>query len=224
MQQTKKKSRGFSFGSTSTMLVGSLTMIMLVLWYIMHSMVVIPPTSQSQASSSSSQSSQPQISNIQKSMRGTPTQQKGNYFMQSISQQKPSLTANDVSLLNSALGERASNFTTGVFITIPDWITHDPEAGIPPPPCLYAKQTGYNVYLFEEGWRDASAVEEGSSTQCPLPKGGQLPLSKEEIPQISIILAFRNMASDTIRSIISILNCARQVDSIEILILDIASK
>jgi hypothetical protein len=230
----KKRSR---FGSTTTVMVGGLTIIMLMLWYVMHSMVATPPSqSNNQASSSSSSSSG---SSGQKLIRGSPTphavsqSMTHNNILQPIDRGIPSLSEADVKMLSDVLGPKASNFTTGHFITIPGWVTKDPEAGIPPPPCLYSQLTKYNVYLFEDGWRDATQVEEGTLSQCPLPKGGQMPLRKKEedggkeedsVPEVSVVLAFRNMATDTIRSIISVLHCARQVKSIEILILDIASK
>lgn len=232
MHQHKKKSSRFT-----TVIVGGLAFIMLTLWYIMHSMVSVPP----------SHAIKPSSPNDQKLIRGSTSSISSSNPMktkhsnsnslqdQTLSiltstfnsnhEKVPSLTKTDVKLLSESLGHNNhNNFTTDLFITIPDWVNHD--IPMPPPPCLYSQITGYNIYLFEDGWRDVTQVIEGSSSQCPLPIGGQLPKKKDDGKgiEVSIVLAFRNMAKDTIRSIISILHCARQIDSIEILVLDIASK
>ena len=79
------------------------------------------------------------------------------------------------------------------------------------------------MYLFEDGWRDAAPAEANGSP-CPRPRGGQLPLpSAEARPEVSVILSFRNMATDTVRALLSVVHNARDVGSVEVILLDIAS-
>jgi len=139
--------------------------------------------------------------------------------------------------LAAVLGPTAHNFTRSHFITIPSWVTAGPSGADahPPPPCLFAVKTKFNVYLFEDGWRDAApaaaaafGANGGGSAQCPSPVGGQLPMPSSQdnaaVPEVSVVLAFRNMATETIRALLSIVHNARDVASIEILLLDIASR
>jgi hypothetical protein len=143
-----------------------------------------------------------------------------------------SLTPFDVQRLAAVLGPAGPNLTRAQFVNVPDWIYHPP---VPPSPCLFSPKTGFNVYLFEDGWRDAALAEAGG-TACPHPEGGQLPMSNSStssvvgggggaaVPQVSVVLAFRNAATDTIRALLSIIQNAAQVESIEVLLLDIASE
>jgi hypothetical protein len=134
--------------------------------------------------------------------------------------------------LAAVLGSSARNFTRAHFVTIPSWVTAGASADAHlPPPCLFAANTKFNVYLFEDGWRDAAPAEAaafgggGGSAQCPLPTGGQLPMpSNDAVPEVSVVLAFRNMAPEPIRALLSVVHNARDVASVEILLLDMASR
>ena len=51
------------------------------------------------------------------------------------------------------------------------------EAGTVASPCLYSAKTKFNVFLFEDGWRDAAPAKDPSaggggegSAPCPLPR------------------------------------------------------
>lgn len=136
-----------------------------------------------------------------------------------------SLTASDLAKLSAVLGPSAANFTRGEFITVPAWVTKDPEAGVPDSPCLYSAKTKFNVFLFEDGWRDAAPADPaiGGAHPCPLPRGGQLPLPEGRAPQLSVVLAFRNMPTETVRALLSVVHNAAYVASVEVLVLDIAS-
>ena len=238
MQPLLRKKHG---STKSNVVVAALLGVMITIWYLMHSMLRthaapdLPAASPAHAhapalraaffssssygsSSSSSSSSGHNTAHV----LGPPTPEG-----------PASLTPLDVSRLAAVLGPAAPNFTRSHFITIPSWVTAPNAADAhPPPPCLYAAKTKCNVYLFEDGWRDAAPANDatafggaGGSAQCPLPEGGQKPLpSADAAPEVSVTLAFRNMATATIRAILSVVHNARDVASVEIILLDIASR
>jgi len=266
--QPPRKKRGL--GKT-TVVVATLLAGMLVVWYSMHSMLSshtspaaseVPPAAAAAASSGSVATS---TSSAHASLRATtPTSgtsgASGTSRSRSITDGRlnaldlgpptpvglASLTPRDVSRLAAVLGPTAHNFTRSHFITIPSWVTAGASGADahPLPPCLFAAKTKFNVYLFEDGWRDAAPAEPaasgagGGSAQCPSPVGGQLPMPSTSpdnaaspnsaapaaVPEVSVVLAFRNMATETIRALLSIVHNARDVASIEILLLDIASR
>lgn len=194
---------------SGTCVIGSLTGLLVVIWLLMHSMLAGPTRVEKPALRPASTATL--VTAKGEARKPTPPQPFG----------PPSLTSVDVQRLSSVLGPTAFNVTRGHFISIPAWVTQ--KAGAPPPPCLFSPITNVNIMLFEDGWRDAGTDGGATMTGCPAPFGGQLPIAPG-VDTVSVVLAFRNMASDTIRSLISVVQNARDVASVEVILLDIASR
>ena len=199
-------------GISSRCIIGAFSVIMAILWLSMHAMLKPPPLSAGTRGASvlppSSVRKPPPLEVLGRQWGPEPIG-------------PADLTPADVSRLGAILGPTASNVTRGRFITIPDWVTKGP--GPPPAPCLRSPKTGVNVFLFEDGWRD-EALGGARGTQCPLPQGGQRPLPAGSSPEVSVVLAFRDLAPEAIRSLISVVHNAKDVGSVEVLLLDIASR
>ena len=128
-----------------------------------------------------------------------------------------------------------TNVTRRRFVRVPSWVDdpkrfdqHGRLRTVPPlPPCLHSVKSRADVFLLEEGWRDLSVSSSSSifASACPLPRGGQVALAEEGAPvDLSIIVAFRNRAIEVISSLCHIILGVREgVESIEILLLDMAS-
>lgn len=216
-----------------TWVISCLAASMLIVWWTMHSMLrkSAASTTVNSAESPPVDSKVSASSSLASSLRGADQSPQGQATRRTGEPSKvsrpdpppypPSLTASDTARLNAVLGAPL-NFTRAHFITIPDWVTKPPSS--PPPPCLWSPQKKTNVFLLEEGWADAGLHEAHGAAECPSPVGGQRPLAAGDAPEVSVVLSFRDLAKEAKRALLSVIHNARDVESIEVILLDIASR
>jgi hypothetical protein len=86
--------------------------------------------------------------------------------------------------------------------------------------CLWVESLQLNIDLARNPLRVLPGPSESKSSECPVPKGGQLPPPEGQRPYISFILTMHNHPLITAQCLLELFRTSQEVPSAEYVIID----